>query len=92
MKYLKNFNENQERTMYRVMSDDGSGAEMHTDDFHSEEDAQELADDLAETFPDYDYYVEPYEPRVPKPWETRGLSGGISGGVDGFEDMYPDRD
>lgn len=80
-------------TLYKVMRNDREGfSELHTDEFNSEEEAQEFADDLASTFPDEDYWVQEYEPRKPKPWETRGDRGGISGGIDGHEDLYPDYD
>tara|TARA_B100001115_G_C15707291_1_gene343324 strand:- start:342 stop:626 length:285 start_codon:yes stop_codon:yes gene_type:complete len=61
-------------------------AEMNSDGFHSEKDAQEYADDLKKSFPKEEYYVEQYSFKE----YVNDNNGGISGGIDGYEDMYPD--
>ena len=60
-------------------------AEINSDGFHSEKDAQEYADDLKKSFPKECYYVEQYTYTE----YVNDNNGGISGGIDGWEDMYP---
>jgi hypothetical protein len=59
--------------------------ETHTEDL-TQEDAEKLADELNELFPDNQYYTERVE-YVEK--EERHYN---ENAVDGWEDIYPDRD
>ena len=70
---------------FRVMESSGAYSVVHTDDLEVE-DAEELAEDLHNTFEDLLFYVEPYEHVIE---EERYYN---KHAVDGWEDMYPDRD
>lgn len=70
---------------FRVMESSGAYSVVHTDDLEVE-DAEELAEDLHNTFEDLLFYVEPYDHVIE---EERHYN---EHAVDGWEDIYPDRD
>lgn len=70
---------------FRVMESSGAYSVVHTDDLEVE-DAEELAEDLHNTFEDLVFYVEPYDHEIE---EERYYNNHA---VDGWEDMYPDRE
>ena len=67
-----------------MVIEDGYG-EIHTEDL-TQEDAEQLAQKLSETFPDYQYYAERVE-RVEKVERHYNENA-----IDGWEDLYPTRD
>jgi len=73
-----------QNNLYRVMVISNGYDELHTDEFETMAEAQELTDHLTELFKNNQYYVEAYEPEPcsePRHYNERA--------VDGWEDIYP---
>lgn len=70
-------------TKHRVMwvNDDREG-EMNQDNFDTVKSAEEYCSELKEQFIEEEYYVEPYEKRIPLIYNENA--------VDGWEDLHPD--
>jgi hypothetical protein len=73
------------RYTWNVMVIEYGYGEIHTENL-TQEDAEQLAQELSETFPDYQYYAErvEYVEKVERHYNENA--------IDGWEDLYPTRD